>query len=175
MALIFLDLETTGLNPSHDRILEIAAAAVDAQLNPVSGFGTLIQPNPGVSLGMDEYVTKMHAENGLLAELQNGAGVSLSDAIQGFCAWLNAQPRNEDGKHTLAGDSVHFDLGFLRAWLPTAVGFFSHRLLDVSAFRVARAYMGSPACPVVGGGHRAQSDVLASIAKARWHFSRIGP
>ena len=57
--------------------------------------------------------------------------------------------------------------------MPRVSVLFSHRLLDVSAFRVARAAIGLPDCDVIGGGHRAQSDVVASIAKCKWHLSRL--
>lgn len=169
MQIIFLDLETTGLIPHRCQILELAALKVDAQLNPVDGFHRLLNP-PHALEGMDPYVVKMHTDNGLFAELQAGQGMVHYQALDEFAAWLGDVP---DGSLTLGGDSVHFDLGFLRNWAPKAAAKFSHRLLDLSAFRVAREYIGAPACDIVGGGHRATSDVMASIAKARWHFSRI--
>lgn len=173
MALIFLDLETTGLHAHTDRILEIAAAVVDEQLNPISGFTAVIKPPDGVEIAnliasVDPVVREMHHKNGLWNELPHGR--TLSEVTAGFCGWLAG---HKGRPHTLAGDSVHFDLAFLKSWLPVAAMAFSHRLLDVSAFRVARDLCGRQACPIAGGGHRAQSDVMASIAKARWHLSRI--
>ena len=171
MALIFLDLETTGLDPQTSRILEIAAARVDNQLNPVSGFTAIVRPiEPVERLPIVDKVREMHTVNGLLAEIAGPAAIRLMDVAAPFLAWIDAQGPET---HTLAGDSVHFDMSFLRVWLPYVAARFSHRLLDVSAFRVAREYRGMPECPVQGGGHRAQSDTLASIAKARWHLSRI--
>ena len=171
---ICLDLETTGLDPAKDRILEIAAARVNERLEPVDGFSCVIRPNDGIALVMDEYVTRMHTGNGLLAALPGG--VTLSDANVGLCAFLARHGEPGNAKLTLAGDSVHFDLGFLRSWLPVAAARFSHRLLDTTAFLTARAYMLLPACPLAGTHlHRATDDVMASIAKARWHMSRIAP
>lgn len=173
MNVVFLDLETTGLDPATDRILEIAAARVNERLEPVDGFTAVVRPNPGIGLAMDDYVREMHTKNGLLAELDRGQ--TLVEVTKPFCEWLQRQ-RNGDEKLTLAGDSVHFDLSFLRSWIPTAAVHFSHRLLDISAFRVAREFCGAEACPIVSSsGHRAQGDVLASIAKARWHLSRVMP
>ena len=171
MALIFLDLETTGLDPRTDRILELAAARVSEALEPVDGFSTVILPNPGVLACPPGYVYDMHTRNGLLAEISEERGVTLSAALQGFTAWLAAQP---DTPHTLAGNSVHFDLGFLREWMQPAAEMFSHRLLDVTALQIARRLAGKSACPIhAGDNHRAEGDVLASMAQARWLLSRL--
>lgn len=171
MAVIFLDLETTGLDPANDRILEIACAHVDAQLQPLAGWHSVIRPNPGIALAMDDpYVRDMHTQNGLLAELEAGVGLTISEAQPQLAAWLAALG---PGPHTLAGDSVHFDLGFLRSWMPVVAEMFSHRLLDVSAFRVAREHLGMPIAAKGPGAHRAREDVMASIEKLRYYASRM--
>ena len=45
---IALDLETTGLNPAYDRIIEIGMAKVE-QGNVAATYSTLI--NPGITVG----------------------------------------------------------------------------------------------------------------------------
>ncbi len=172
MDLVFIDLETTGLNPNKDQILEIAAVRVDAQLNPVSGFHSLVRPaDELMPASFDPFVIEMHSKNGLFMEL-GAMSPNFAAACEAFRAWLGAVPK---ASITLAGDSVHFDLGFLKTWMPHVSEAFSHRLLDVSAFRVAREFCGLPACEIVGSQtHRAKDDVMCSIAKARWHLSRMG-
>ncbi len=162
--IIFLDIETTGLDPTVDRILEVAAVEVTPAMEPVRGISSVIQHDPA-KCNMVEYVRDMHTRSGLLAALPTGLAFGL--ARDRFLEWLGPGP------HTLAGDSVHFDRSFLIAQWPAVAAQFSHRLLDVSAFNVARAVLGLPACPILGGNHRAEADVLASIARARWHLSRI--
>lgn len=170
--IVFLDIETTGLAPDRDLILEVAAAAVDPQLNPVSGFAAVLQrPRSDAFPRADAYVQKMHTENGLWQEC-NASEITLVAATDALCAWLDSLG---EGKHTLAGDSVHFDLSFLRVSMPLVAQRFSHRLLDVSAFRVARELLGYPAQDFGPVAHRAQADVMASIAKARYHLSRLVP
>lgn len=173
MQLVFLDFETTGLDPVRDQPLEIAAALVDHQLNPVSGYTSVIVPPHAIDGSkLDPFVIEMHTKNGLWSELREGKGLALSVVQDSFDAWLGAAA---PGSLTLCGDSVHFDRAFLRNWfLPQTFAKFSHRLLDVSAFRVAREYMQMPAVHIEGA-HRAGADVLASIAKARYHLSRISP
>lgn len=178
MALVFLDLETTGLDPKTSRILEVAAAHVDeSTFQPVNGISFACAPNPGIVVcppGTVPY--EMHTRNGLLQEIADGKALNPSDAIQAICGWLAGLPRNEDGLHTLAGNSVHFDLAFLKnEWAPAAA-MFSHRLLDVTALKLARKYAVLPECPIhAGDKHRAQGDVMASIAQARWLMSRQVP
>lgn len=174
MSLIFLDLETTGLDPALGMILEVAACAVSPTLEPTSGFAAVISPRrSGLSLPpMDSVVIEMHQKNGLFAAL-DVEGHDFANVYGGLREWLETQG---PGPHTLAGDSVHFDYRWLLNEMPHVAKMFSHRLLDVSAFRVARELRGLPPCDIVGpAAHRAQADVLASIAKARWHLSRITP
>lgn len=179
MALIFLDIETTGLDPVRDMILELAALRVDVNtFEPSDGFQAVISPQKsGVDMPRpDEYVTRMHTANGLFAEIAAGGGFAFGEVYAGLKAWLENIPDWKDGGllHTLAGDSVHFDLGFLKIEMPDVAALFSHRLFDVSAFRVARELRGLPPCDIVGATqHRAAPDVMASIGKARWHLSRV--
>ena len=174
MALIFLDLETTGLDPVRDMILEVAALRVDVNtFEPVDGFQALISPQKsGVTMPQpDEYVTAMHTANGLFAEIAAGGGYAYGEVHSGLKAWLEKQGTE---KHTLAGNSIHFDLGFLKVEMPAVAALFSHRLFDVSAFRVARELRCLPPCEIVGAmQHRAAADVTASVAVARWHLSRV--
>lgn len=171
MQVIFVDIETTGLDPTRDIILEVAAVAVDNALNPVSGFAAVIhRPKTDTFPRADAYVQAMHTDNGLWSACESSE-ISLVQATDAACEWLSQWP----GKLTLAGDSVHFDLGFLRQSMPRVSDRFSHRLLDVSAFRVAREILGMPGADFGASAHRAQGDVLASVAKCRYHLSRLVP
>ncbi len=163
--MIFLDLETTGLNPASDLILEVACMQVDPQLNPVRGFSAVIHRT---GLVMDAFVRDMHTKNGLIAACE-ASTTGLVEVTDALCEWL------PPGKSILAGSSVYFDLGFLKASMPRVADRFGHRLFDVSAIDVGRRWTGLPDCDIHHGAHRAESDVLASIAKARWHMSRVVP
>jgi oligoribonuclease len=173
MKVIFLDIETTGLDPASDKILEVACALVDSQLNPIDGFTSVIRPATLLP-PMDPYVQEMHTKNSLFVECSTGP--TMPDVNKALCDWLYTHAGGQKASLTLAGNSVHFDLSFLKAQLPIAAQWFSHRLLDVSAFRVGREYIGLDKCPLVAASaHRACGDVEASIAQARWYLSRVTP
>ncbi len=170
MALIFLDLATGGLDPATDRILEIAAVRVDAQLAPVDGFATVVLPNPGIAPCAPGWAWDTHTANGLLGEIAAGQGVNLATAQGALLEWLT---RQGDRLHTLAGDSVGFDLAFLRAWVPLVAARFHGSVWENSTFVQARDLAGLPSCPIDSKSYRAQPGALAALGRARWHLSRV--
>lgn len=167
---LWFDLETTGLNPQEDCILEMGGALVNdgpgGDFEVVDTFDTVIQPSYMPALAnMDPFVVNMHTKLGLLAAVNAGEGVSLADAEQFLCDLIP-----EGSKVVLAGHSVHFDLGFVRVHMPKFAARCSHRVFDVSTLKHAEFAWGDSGhllTPAGGPAHRALADVLESISSAR--------
>src|SRR4051812_45854423 len=147
---LWLDLETTGLDPHKCRILEWAAVlaaddregdmSVVEQFSDVIGFGCALEGGSFAGLReaqaeMDDYVTKMHTKNGLIAECVNSTS-TLAEAEQ-FLVDLVTDMGASKGQIVLAGSTVSFDLGFLRVHMPRFAHFLSHRCFDVSTLKMA--------------------------------------
>jgi oligoribonuclease len=66
--LVWIDLEMTGLDPTRDEIVEIAAIVTDAELTELDAGISLVVCPPDLSIlaGMDDVVVRMHTESGLL-------------------------------------------------------------------------------------------------------------
>lgn len=130
---VVLDIETTGLDPQKDAILEIGAIAVDADANRWrSLLSLLVQPESVNQIeNISDVARQMHTNNGLLAELADGAGFSLAVAEGDLCQFFRALGC-EERSVILVGHTVSFDHGFLNAKMPEAAKFLSHRMLDIS-------------------------------------------
>jgi len=155
--LLWLDLETTGLNPRVGTILMVAAARTDdAGVIVDEREWVLFSDVPNIS--MDPVVFKMHTENGLLARCHSHEGRWTNEVRSELLEFIGPN------KPILAGNSIHFDRGFLTTHMPSVVDALHYRMIDVSALKVAAQVWGLPEYQKVKK-HLALDDVKASIAE----------
>ena len=169
--LVWIDLEMTGLDPTTDEIVEIAAIVTDGELTELdSGISLVVRP-PDLAIldGMDEVVVRMHTESSLLEDIPGG--VPLAEAGDAVLAYVRRHVA-EARRAPLAGSSVYVDRGFLARYLPELDEYLHYRLVDVSTIKelarrwYPRTYFNAPAKT---GGHRALADIRESIAELRYY------
>ena len=94
----------TGLDTSKDVLVEIAVLVTDSELNIIGdGVDVVIKASPEQISGMNEFVTKMHTDSGLITEIPNG--IAVSDAENLILSYLESSGVIA-GKSPLAGNSV---------------------------------------------------------------------
>ena len=168
--LVWVDLETTGLDPQCDRILEIGIAVTDLRLFELETFSAVLQCEEKFLCRtfMDDCVISMHLHSGLLREVQEST-LQLHQAepqiIELIGKWAPGRTS------PMCGSSVHFDRAALRTWMPAVERLFHWRNLDVSCLTTLRRmwmpyyeaqtpefFEGEPC-------HRALSDIRYSISR----------
>lgn len=189
---ILVDIETTGLTPATEVILEIGMVIADADLEVFDTFETVIWDTPlydaakrvlfdkalgntSVSQADQEtaqYVVNMHTKSGLWDRCAE-RGVPLDVAEGEAMDWLKGhgiQP-NEP----MVGSSVGFDRSFLAEHCPELEELFFYRNIDVSSIKelcsrwnpdlYAKLPVHAPARKL----HRAVADCVDTLAELRFY------
>src|ERR1700678_399350 len=164
MKLVWFALETTGLDPRRDDVLEVAVAVADL-IAPFahSDVKSWVCTYRWAVWSWPQVVREMHLKNGLIEE----AGRSIIRINDVESRILRMVPECVTDPPVLAGFSVHFDLEFVRNTMPTLAKRLSHRVYDVSAVKLFCRSLGMPEMPKGEEPHRAAADVLQSIEHAR--------
>ena len=164
----------TGLDPARHVIVEIASLVTDDELNLVAeGPDLVISATPDELAEMDDFVTKMHAGSGLLAEI-SASTLTMAEAEAATLAFL--REHLEEGAVPLAGNSIGTDRRFLDAQMPALEAFFHYRSIDVSTLKeLGRRWLPSAvsSAPTKSGGHRALDDIRESVAELAHYRSTM--
>ncbi|ESQ10730.1 MAG: oligoribonuclease [Thiohalocapsa sp. PB-PSB1] len=171
--LIWMDLEMTGLDPIHDRILEVATVVTDPNLTVLAeGPLLVIHQSEQVIAGLDEWNREHHGQSGLLERVRNSrcdeqqAERQTLEFLQQWCV---------AGKSPLCGNSICQDRRFLARWMPRLEAFMHYRNLDVSSLKILAKLW----APEVADDfrkqnkHQAMYDIRESIAELSHYRSEF--
>jgi ATP-dependent DNA helicase DinG len=150
---VAFDLETTGLSPKSDQIIEIGAVRLGADLRPLSRFETVVDPGRPVPIAIQRLTG--------LSEADLEDGPSPLEAVAQFADFC-------DGAKLIA-HGAGFDLGFCAAQVPQA--FDGRPVLDtLELARILLPLEASHSLPLLSRAltiehdrpHRALSDARAT-------------
>lgn len=166
-------MEMTGLNPSVDRIIEIAVVVTDSALSVVSQSESFVIAQTDERLAaMDQWNQSTHARSGLLDRVR-ASRLSEADAEQRLLEYLSSWV--PPGKSPMCGNSVCQDRRFMARYMPALESWFHYRNLDVSTVKeLCRRWRPELAKGFTKrGAHTALADILESIDELRYYRDRF--
>jgi oligoribonuclease len=168
-ALIWIDLEMTGLDTDNDRIIEVATIITDSQLQIVAEGPVLaIHQSDDILNGMDEWNTKTHAKTGL-TERVRASTLDEAEAERQTISFLEQHvPKN---KSPMCGNSICQDRRFLARTMPAMESFFHYRNLDVSSIKEIAKRWKPEILPgfTKKNSHKAIDDIRESIEELKYY------
>ena len=170
--ILWVDLEMTGLDPTEDRILEVAAIVTDWDFNEIAHYeavkhvGPLLMQRRMVGEFWDNFSS---VRDSLIAQNESGKhGRSVENELLAFIDEHFAA--NE--RVLLAGNSIHQDRRFIVNEWPRLDARLHYRMLDVSAWKVVfeGKYGKKFAKPEE---HRALADIRGSIMELKYYLNKV--
>jgi oligoribonuclease len=174
--ILWMDLETTGLDSDCEDILEVAWIISTVKFEILESGSRVVSHGQeraiGIAKQMYEASKKIgtawgfHLASGLIWELLEDEGESI-EAIEDLILdkiWV------KNPTHVyLAGNSVHFDRAFIKAHMKKLDEKLSHRHLDVRVLQTAEKWWMDPYnhTPRIEPKHRAMDDIVYSYETAK--------
>ena len=174
-ALVWVDVETTGLTAHKELLLEVAILVTDLELNLLDETGyqsAIYLGSPDEVAALREHspqvVQEMHDKSGLWDAVSDPARSKWREVVEAEAlAYIQSLV---PGKRTarIAGNSVRLDMNFLDEHLPSVMGHLHYRMADVSSLAgMAQWWAGVEVFPKALG-HTAMADIRESLAELRY-------
>jgi len=167
LALVWLDLETTGIDDRTCTILEIATIVTDKNLDIVAeGPDLVIRQPDSVLQTMDPWCVEQHGGSGL-TEASRKSKIRLSEAEAETLDFVRTHCLR--GKAPLCGSSIGFDRRFIMHHMPRLNGYLNYRNVDVSSIKELARRWSLRVVEKVDkeSAHRALDDIRESIEELR--------
>lgn len=172
-ALIWIDLEMTGLDTFNDVILEIATIVTDAHLEVLAqGPVIAIRQDAGRLAAMDEWNQKHHRASGLVDRVlasQTDTRAAEQATLAFLGEWVAA------GTSPMCGNSICQDRRFLARCMPELEAWFHYRNLDVSTLKILAERWAPDVLAAVKkeSRHQALDDIMESIEELRHYRAQL--
>ena len=189
--MFWIDIETTGLDPQEDIILEVGLKVTNQNLLELARYTSLVTsvlPHPVPTLAKaPQVVQEMHRASGLTSAIEQLCNSEIAHnfwpekvELQARDFLVNFLDNTPIEMPAMCGSSVHFDREFLRIHMPKLHEFFGYRNRDVSSIKEFCALYN----PRVAGYlkaeqsdwtkvHRPQEDLDASIRELKFYLTEF--
>jgi len=168
-ALVWIDMEMSGLVPERERIIEVAMVVTDSALNTIAEAPVyVIHQSDEVLDAMDAWNKSTHGKSGLIEKVRVSP-LGEAEVEQALLAFLKEHVPPQTSP--LCGNTVHQDRRFMFRYMPLLEAYLHYRILDVSTLKeLARRWRPQLLSGLVKESkHEALADVYESIAELRYY------
>lgn len=165
--IIWIDIETTGTNYNTDKILQIAVIRTDNDFNILEEKEWIVKHDIETVKGMsNDFVKEMHNKTGLWDRIET-EGISL-EQIDKELEQIIRKVYGGKWQISIGGNSVHFDMNFIKNNMELSGALISHRVLDISAVLQFMRLTGNKVeLPKHIVSHDALDDIRWSLIQAK--------
>ncbi|MCD8561745.1 oligoribonuclease [Candidatus Saccharibacteria bacterium] len=175
--LLWVDLEMTGLDPTEDRILEVAALVTDWKFQEVARYEAVVKVGPrlverrmrkGPSAAFWDTIPETRDALITQNETEGRSGRTVENELLAFldAHFVAGTPV------ILAGNSIHMDRRFIQNEWPRLDARLHYRMLDVSAWKVVFEHVYKTKF-AKREAHRALDDIKGSIEELQYYLKRV--
>lgn len=175
--IVWIDVETTGIDANHEKLLQVALRVTDHDLNFIDGDGF----ERKVYYSEDEvakikeravpFVQEMHEKTGLWDALST-EGIPMGVLEVDIMAHL-VEHVPEAKTARLAGNSITLDRNFINANLPVLGNHLHYRSYDVTTIAgMVEMYVGGGKMYRKDSTHEAMDDITESVNEFR-HYKEL--
>jgi len=166
----WLDLETSGLLPTVDKIFEVGIILTNWKLEEIVRKNWVVNQPENVIETLSPYVNKMHTTNGLLDEIRESK--SNERAVEMDVVYFLMDYVEKGTKFIVAGNSVSFDKRFIEEHFKVLDTFLHHRVIDMtSCLLLSERWTPNKHKEIIESskkcGHRAFSDIETCLQHAK--------
>lgn len=174
--LLWVDIETDGLDPNTNKILQIACILTDFRLETKHYLQEYTINYDEHELNLDDWCKQQHSDSGLLQKVySNSSKILLKDVEKSIINFLNMHMSLKDIVY-LAGNSVYFDKSFINKYMLELSKRINRRIVDVSTISILCKNMYNIIYknkPIKTNKHTALSDIEESIDEMK-HYINSG-
>lgn len=177
--LVWLDIETTTIEPQDGSILELGITVTDLQLQVQHEDAWIIHFDRAELADVSDWSLQQHYATGLLPACFKSS-VTTANAEVNAISWLRSKTNYTKAAVPMCGASIHFDRSWLKVHMPSLEKAFYYGNFDVSTIeKVARWFWPDVAPWEDKGFHRALADNNEAIAELKYYAAagivKLGP
>ena len=172
-ALVWLDMEMTGLDYMQNVIIEVAVIVTDSELNILAQSPSYVVFQPDSELSkMDKWNIGTHTKSGLIERVK--ASTLTIEKIEADILKL-IHPFITKGQSPLCGNTVHQDRKFIAKFMPKLENFLHYRIIDVSSIKeLAKRWHPSIYNDFKKENkHEALADIIESINELKYYRENL--